>query len=140
MHKVGHLKGGTTRKTPSRIREEDIEIPRELIHQADDLTLFLDLFYVNGLPMMTTINAPIRNRSLVCLKNRDADNMYGGLDVVLRSYNKARFYIKKIQCDNEFHTLMKAIMDDLDIEIECVPQGDHVPEAERNNRTIGERI
>ena len=35
---------------------------------------------------------------------------------------------------------MNDIMDDLDIEIECVPQGDHVPEAERNNRTIGEQI
>ena len=140
MHDVGHLKGSTTRKTPKRVREEEIEIPRELIHQSDDLTLFLDLFYVNGLPMMTTIDAPIRNRSLVCLKNRDADSMYGGLDVILRSYNKAGYFIKKIRCDNEFRTLMNDIMDDLDIEIECVPQGDHVPEAERNNRTIGERI
>ena len=47
MHKVGHLKGSTTRKTPSRIQDEDIKIPCELIHQADDLTIFLDLFYVN---------------------------------------------------------------------------------------------
>ena len=44
MHDVGHLKGSTTRKTPKRVREEEIEIPRELIHQSDDLTLFLDLF------------------------------------------------------------------------------------------------
>ena len=73
-------------------------------------------------------------------KNRDADSMYGGLDVVLRSYNKVGFYVKKIQCNNEFCTLMNDIMDDLDIEIECVPQDDHVPKAERNNRMIGKRI
>ena len=94
MHEVGYLNGGTTRKTPTRIREEDIEIPRELIHQADDLTLFIDLFYVNGLPMLTTIDAPICNQSLVCLKNRDANNMHGSLYVVLHSYNKAGFYTK----------------------------------------------
>ena len=89
---------------------------------------------------MTTIDAPIRNRSLICLKNRDADSMYGGLDVVLHRHNKAGFYIKKIRCDNEFCTLMNNIVDDLDIKIECVPQGDHVPKAERNNPTINKRI
>ena len=31
-------------------------------------------------------------------------------------------------------------MDDNNIKLDVVPQGEHVPEAERNNRTIGERI
>ena len=31
-------------------------------------------------------------------------------------------------------------MDDNNIELDVVPQGEHVPEAERNNRTIGEHI
>ena len=35
---------------------------------------------------------------------------------------------------------MDNIQDKLDAEIDCVPQGEHVPEAERNNRTIGERV
>ena len=36
--------------------------------------------------------------------------------------------------------MVKSIQDDLDIKITCVPQGDHIPEAKRNNRSIGERI
>ena len=36
--------------------------------------------------------------------------------------------------------MVESVQDDLDIEITSVPQGDHVPKAERNNRTIGERI
>ena len=36
--------------------------------------------------------------------------------------------------------MVESVQDDLDIEITCVPQGDHIPEAKRNNRTIGERI
>ena len=35
---------------------------------------------------------------------------------------------------------MDQIEDELDIEIDYPPQGDHVPEAERNNRTIGECV
>ena len=35
---------------------------------------------------------------------------------------------------------MDDIKDELDIDMEYPPQGDHVPEVERNNRTIGERI
>ena len=139
-HEVGHLKGSTTRKTPSVIREEKIEIPREIIHQHDDFRLYIDLFYVNGMPMLTSIDSPIRNRALVCLDNREADSLYNGIDVVLRSYNKAGYFVKKIYCDREFKPLMDEIEDDLDIEIDYPPQGNHVPEAERNNRTIGERV
>ena len=50
---VAHLKGSSTRKTPDVIDSSKIEIPREIEHQCDDLTLFIDLFFVNGLPMLT---------------------------------------------------------------------------------------
>ena len=76
----------------------------------------------------------------MCLESRKADNIYSALDVVLRSYNKEGFYIPKIRCDNKFRSVMEDIQDDLDAEIDCVPQGEHVPEAERNNCTIGERV
>ena len=41
VHDVGHLKGSTTRKTPKTFRPERVEIPRELIHQADNFTCLL---------------------------------------------------------------------------------------------------
>ena len=56
---VGHLKGSTVRKSPDVVQDHKIEIPRELVHQCDDLILFIDLFYVNGLPMLTSIDSPI---------------------------------------------------------------------------------
>ena len=105
QHEVGHLKGSTTRKTPKSIREEKIEIPHELIHRHDDFCLYIDLFYVNGMPMLTSIDSPIQNRALVCLNNQEADLLYDGIDIVLRSYNKAGYFIKKIYCDQEFISL-----------------------------------
>ena len=90
--------------------------------------------------MLTTIDSAIRNRALVCLTSRSKKEIYKGLDVILHSYNKAGYYIKLIRGNNEFRPLLTDLEDDLDIELDFVAQGEHVPKAERNNRTIGERI
>ena len=140
QHEIGHLKGSTTRKTPKAICEERIEIPCELIHQQDNFCLYIDMFSINGMSMLTSIDLSIQDRALVCLDNREADSLYNGIDIVLCSYNRAGYFIKKIYCDREFKPLMNDIEDDIDIEINYPPQGDHVPEAERNNRTIGEHV
>jgi hypothetical protein len=76
----------------------------------------------------------------VPLETRTKEDLYRSLDVVLRDYNKAEYFIKILRGDHEFGPLLEDLEDDLDIELDIVPQGDHVPEAERNNRTIGERI
>ena len=80
---VGHLKGLTVRKSPNVIENTKIEIPRELVHQCNDLTLFIDLFFVNGLPMLTSIDSPIRNCNLIAIELRSKENIYKGLDVIL---------------------------------------------------------
>ena len=134
------LKGSSTRQNPDVIDSSKIEIPREIEHQCDDLTLFIDLFFVNGLPMLTCIDLPLRICSLVCLENHSKEAMYTAIDVILRSYNCANYFIKRIRGDNKLRVLLDDVLDDLDIEMDFVAQGNHVPEAERNNRTIGERI
>jgi len=48
--------------------------------------------------------------------------------------------IKTINCDQEFKPMMDDIKDDLDIDMNYTATDEHVPEAERNNRTIAERI
>ena len=93
---VGHLKGSTTRKNTKHTNIEAIMTPPEITHQCDALQLFIDLFFVNGLPMLTSIDLAIRNRALVCLDNQTKREIYKGLDVVLRSYNKAGYSIAKI--------------------------------------------
>ena len=77
---------------------------------------------------------------MVPLKTRTQDDMYEGIDKILRNYNKAGFKVKTINCNREFEELMDPIHDDLDVEMNYTAMGEHVPEAERNNRTIGERI
>jgi len=51
------------------------EIPRALHTKISPLTLYLDMMYVNGMPMLTTVDARIKYRALVPLKNRTAESL-----------------------------------------------------------------
>ena len=77
---------------------------------------------------------------MVPLKSRTHDDMYEGIDKILRNYNKGGFKVKTINCDREFKGFMDPIQHDLEVEMNYTAMGEHIPEAERNNRTIGERI
>lgn len=48
--------------------------------------------------------------------------------------------VKTIHCDGEYRSMMDEVKDSLDIEMNYANALDHVPEAERNNRTIKERF
>ena len=50
------------------------------------------------------------------------------------------FRITKMHCDQEFKPLMDPVKDEMNIEMFYPPAGDHVSEAERNNRIMEERI
>ena len=48
--------------------------------------------------------------------------------------------MREIHCDRVFKPLMDPVKDQMGIEMHYPPAGDHVPEAERLNRVIGERV
>ena len=99
---IGALKGRTTRRKPSAVKEDQIQVPPELIAEPDDLVYCMDLFYVNNMPMLNGIDKTVKYRKVVPLPSRTAESMYKGIDTVLRDYNKAGMCIKVIRCDNEF--------------------------------------
>jgi hypothetical protein len=101
----------------------------------------MDIMFVNGLPLLTTINDTIKYQSVVPIMSRHSRVVYSALDTITRvNYNKTSFTITTIHCDQEFKFMMDQISDDLDIEMKYTTTGDHVPEAERNNCTLKERI
>ena len=119
---------------------DNVAIPPELKKQHQDIELCIDVFYVCGIPMLTAIDRSIHYRSLVPLRGRTGPSLYEALDIILRFYNKAGFIIKSILCDGEFKPLFDKVYDELDVTMNYTSASKHVPEAERNNCTIGERI
>jgi len=90
--------------------------------------------------MLTTVHSRIKCRAVVPLKNRTAESLYDSLDNVLCRYNCATIYVTSIDSDIEFKTLFEDVEDNMDAKFNYAPQGEHVPAAERNNRTIADRI
>jgi hypothetical protein len=127
---IGTLKGKSTRRRPTPLKEDLVEIPPELLDQHQDLTYCMDLMYVNGMPMLTGIDQSIRFRGLVPMTSRVASELYRALDVILRAYNRRGYRIKTINCDGEFRTMMDKVNDKLQIDMNYTSRGEHVPEAE----------
>ena len=100
----------------------------------------IDGMYVSKRGFLTSIDKTIRFRCAVTIPNRKTEEFYNAIDVILRLYNGAGFTVITIHADREFKTLFDEVKDNLDVTMNYAPAGDHVPEAERNNRTLKERI
>jgi hypothetical protein len=138
---MSSLKVKSTRRKPKPVRSDLIEIPKEIITKHHDIDLCMGAMYLNecGI-MLTTIDRAIKFRSLVPMNTKQHVEYYHALNQILRYYNRAGFVIRTIHCDGEFHGMMEKVEDDLDVDMNFTNAQDHVPEAERNNCTIKERI
>jgi hypothetical protein len=137
---MSNLKGKSTRRKPKPVRSDLIEIPKEIITKHHDIDLCMDAMYVNECGMLTAIDQTIKFQSLVPMNTKQYVEYYRALDQILRHYNQAGFVIRTIHCDGEFRGMMEKVEDYLDVDMNFTNAQDHVSEAERNNRTIKERI
>jgi hypothetical protein len=137
---IGSLKGKTTRKKPTPVRHDYVEIPPELIEQHKYLVFCMDIFFICGLPILSGIDRSVKNRSSIPIKNEENEQIYNAIDKVFRKYQQGGFYITDIHCDQQFRSLMDPIADELNLKMNYTTTNERVPEAERNNRTIKEQI
>jgi hypothetical protein len=137
---MSSLKGKSARRKSTPVWEDNVKIPEELIAHNREVELCIDIMYVNECGFMTTIDQTIRFQSAIPIENRTHKEYYRVLDMVLRLYNSAGFHIKTILCDGEFCTMMEKVKDNLGVQMNFTNALDHVPKAERNNRTIKERV
>ena len=59
---------------------------------------------------------------------------------VVKFYNKADVTIDMIHADNEFRAIAEEMEDDFDVEFNFAAPDEHVPDIERENRTLQERF
>jgi len=137
---VPHIKGKWTRRKPEPTKIDVIDIPREVRMKCTNIQLYFDAMFICGVAFFTSIDGKIMFRSCVPIDNTKADKFYRALDVVLRHYNGAGYTITDGQCDRQFTTLMDRVKDQLSITLHYTGANDHVPPAERNNRTIQEHF
>ena len=137
---IGTLKGKSTRPRPKPVTDDLVDVPPEILENHESLTMCIDLMFVNSIAFLTGVDRSVINRSCRYLTNQTADELYKAIDKSLRVYNEAGFTVTDIHCDGQFRPLMDPVADDLNIKMNYATANEHVPEAERNNRVIKERI
>ena len=137
---ISNLKGKTTRKKPLPVVEDYITIPKELTRAQKDVTLCMDTIKINGLYFLTTISKNLHYRTAQWVKDQTMKTYLETIEKVIQLYKSADFKVIQIRCDNEFKPLKETLKEKYGIEVNLANPNEHVPEAERNNRVIKERV
>ena len=139
---ISTIKGKTTRRKPLPVMDDSIDIPHELISVNEEAKLFMDGITVNSLKFLSTISENLYYRTAHYMPNTRTDKYRRAVNDVLSVYRQGGFQVTEIRCDNEFRATLDPIVANEKPPIHANysnPQ-EHVPQAERNNRTIKERV
>jgi hypothetical protein len=137
---IGSLKGKTTRMKPIPVVDNYIAIPQELYAKQQEIILCIDGIKVNRLLFLTTVSKNILYRTAQHVENKSISRFNEAIREIINLYNRAGFKIKEIQSNNEFKPLQDKLLTNFDIGMNFSNPQEHVPEAERNNRVIKERV
>ena len=138
---IGCIKGKSIRKKPSIARNNLIELPYELQNRTFKVIMYIDIITINTCKFITTITSELNYRTIHYIKTSNAEELTKGIMEAMTLYKNTPFIITEIHCDNEFKKSIRLVKNNLDqnlIPNFCNPQ-EHVPTAERNNRTIKDR-
>ena len=115
------------------IRKDYIAILKELYEKHRNITLCIDVIYINKQAFLTIIWHPLYYRTCAPVSDKSDDAYYNALDKVLRVYNQGHYKISTIEYNGEFCSMMDRVANDLDVKMNYMNVQDHKPRAERNN-------
>ena len=75
------------RQRPPTVRQDNIEVPEEILRLDEDIVLYIDNMFINGLPFLSAHDNRIKYAKMVPLRNRTTQELYEALDEVLQLYN-----------------------------------------------------
>ena len=139
---VATIKGKTTRRKPLPVVDNVIEIPDELLNIHREIELSVDGLKVNVLQFFTTIAHDIYFRTAQFVKSTHFEQFRECMDEIIAMYRRGGFVVTKVNCDNEFRKAFEGYAEKQSppIKVSYSAAQEHVPRAERNNRTIQERV
>ena len=133
---VSTLKGKQKRQVAKAHVNDWVEIPKELLQHNSVLDLCIDIMFINNVALFVSIDKAIKFRFCTDLPDRTKDAIYKAIDEILRIYNHADFRIRTILCDNEFRPVFDDVKDEMDVNMDYAPPGQHEPTIERSNQTL----
>ena len=136
---VGSLKGKTTRRRPIGVGlYNHTSVPPGIVEQYHDVIIAVDVLYVNKLPFIATISRYIRFGTVEFLRNQKSTTLTEHVKQVNRLYRQRGFRPIYALMDGQFEPL-RGDLAEMGIQLNTVSNDEHVPEIERQIRTLKER-
>jgi len=138
---IAMLKGKMVRTTPPVVRQDVIKNLKEIWELHKDVTLAIDIFFVNKIPFFITYSLVICFLSVTHLSNRKALTIFDALKSMCSYYLQQGFQIVFIKGDGEFAPLevwMATVYGAPKLNLASA--NEQVPEIERKIRVIKERV
>lgn len=137
---IGTIRGKSTRRKPMRVNTNKIvKLPQELLFSLQDLTLCIDIMFLDKLKVFVTYSRRVAFSTADILPSREIDDIYEACKKVLAMYTHRGIPIKFILGDREFEPMAQRLLINDDVRFNGTSANEHVPEIERNNRVTKER-
>ena len=136
---IGSLKGKTVRESSAPVTPVLNDLPAETMLQYRDVTLTMDVFFVNKNMFLVTRSRHIQFTTVENIPNRDPTTLVKCIANVQKIYELRGFTIRHIIADGEFEHIRGPISG-LHMALNTTSNDEHVPDIERHIRTIKERV
>ena len=123
---LGSLKGKTPHTTAKHVPAGVDPVPPEIMKIHRDVTIAIDIMYVNKIPFFITVSRDLRFGTIESLADCRVSTVISKLRSVMKLYEHRGFRVINIMADHEFEPLRPQYP-----MLNTCAKGEHVPETER---------
>ena len=136
---VGILKGKTVRRGTEHVEIAEVTIPSEVMSEHRDVVIGADIMYINKIPFFVTMSRNLKFSTAELMLNQKQETLVDHVKRIQRVYHKRGFRVSTFLMDGQFDVI-RGDLAEMNITLNTVARGEHVPEVERHIRTIKERV
>jgi hypothetical protein len=102
---LGAIKGKTVRREVKPLTVSSNEVPEEILSRYRDVTLSVDIMFVNSLPFLVALSKELRIGHAVPLTSRHDTVIARELKAIILKYEMRGFRITQVRAEGEFQKL-----------------------------------
>ena len=106
---LGSVKGKTTHTTQNHVQVSFDDLPKELMEKHGDVTLAIDVMFINKIPFVITTSRNIHFGTAELIKDMKKATLITSIEQVMRAYTTRGFRIKAILGDGQFQHIQQDI-------------------------------
>ena len=115
-----------------------MEIPKSILESNKNITLSIDIMFVNKIPFVTTISRYVKFTTVEVIQKRTKSQLSECIKNIVAIYTQRGFKVNHALLDGEFVPLRTDLLN-MGILANFATRNEHVPEIERQHRVIKER-